>query len=217
MREAALPADDLRLDDRAVEGGEEVDEVGPKALGNLVVGEAREAPGRVGRRRDRERAARFSPIADSQCIARVEHDSERALRRCESVDVVPRRRSGLVREEAAEDVRAVRNRRKGVGRLFGKAVDDRARGIGGRGHDRRASAKLSCGRRHDDAAVHRRHPLDPSVGARAVAEHGRNPVRQRRRAADDVRRKALAAVPHEMEVADPVARGESARARPRSA
>ena len=69
VRQAVLPADDLRLDDRAVEGGEEVDQLRPIALGDLIVREAREAPRRVGRRRDRDRATRvpYAPRSAAHC------------------------------------------------------------------------------------------------------------------------------------------------------
>ena len=208
MWQPALQAHDLRLGDRAVERWEEVDEVFAVTVGDLVVREAREAPRVIGRRRDGDRATWLPPRRAPERVARVEDDPERALRRREGVDVVPRRRSRLARDEAAEDVRAVGDRRERVPRLLRETVDDLVRDVGGRGDDRRAGAKLSRLGRHHDAAVDRRDASDARVGQRALAERGRDPLGERRGAADDVRREALPAIPDEMEVPDPVPRGE---------
>ena len=206
VREAALPALDHDLLDDPSRAGQHVVEVGEEGVAHGVVVEpvepAREAGGGVGHEAAAGRARRLAGTAH---VRRVEQHAERAFRRRDGVEVVPRHRARLARQDGADDERAVRDRCERGGRVVGQRRDDLTRHVRGGGDDRGARVDHAAALDLDtDAVLRGLHLRRACAEPDTVAERRGERVGEAARAAEDVPREPSLPVPDEMEVPDAV-------------
>ena len=209
---STVPALDHNLRDDRARLGVQRCEVLPEPVRNGCVVEVGKLAGEPRCGVDHQAASGPAGPRRSQHVRGIEQHAERAPRCGEGVQVVPRHGRGLAGEEGADDIRPVWDGRECRRRVRRQVRDNLPGHVGWRGNDDRRRPGLVVDPVLRPGDRHARGPRpdrgDPGAEPHPVSEASCQRVDDLARSAEDVPGQARRPVPHEVEVPDPIARGE---------